>query len=96
MSPNDRRPTAAITRGQLANLVYDALQADMNVQVGFGGDRIYRREKGHTMLTEYQKLRRAYGTVSGTLYTGLAAPGEKGRGRTYPDRRPGVYSGRGN
>lgn len=70
-------PTAAITRGQLANLVYDALQADMNVQVGFGGDRIYRREKGHTMLTEYQKLRRAYGTVSGTLYTGLAAPGEK-------------------
>lgn len=74
---DDANPTAAITKGQLANLIVDSFEVDINVQVGFGEDKTYERREDHTILTEFLDIEKARGIVTGTELTGMQSALEK-------------------
>lgn len=54
-----------ITRGELAAMIFNALQIDMVVQTAFGAEEEYEKTKGHNLLTEMFHAALVYGTVTG-------------------------------
>ena len=72
-------PTAAITKGQLANVIYDCFDVDLQVQVGFGEEKSFEKRKDCTLLSEYLGIEQTRGIVTGTELSGLFAPGGKSK-----------------
>ena len=61
-----------ITRGDVALLLYNALNTPKLEQVGFGGDKIeYAEDEEHTVLSDELKLDRYEGVVTASRHTGL-------------------------
>ena len=62
-----------ITRGELARMIFNALQIDMVVQTTFGNEEEYEKIKGHTLLSEKFNAALVYGMVTAqnglNLYT---------------------------
>lgn len=62
-----------ITRGELARMIFNALQIDMVVQTTFGSEEEYEKIKGHTLLSEKFNAALVYGMVTAqnglNLYT---------------------------
>ncbi len=59
-------PEKQLTRGEVAQLLFNALHAPIFTQTGFGYNTEFYNEKDRTPLTEYFKIKKSSGTVNAT------------------------------
>ncbi len=61
----------ALTKGQAAILLYNAANADIMIQTGFGASKTYKVQKDVTPLIEYHKIYSEIGVVNANRATAL-------------------------
>jgi hypothetical protein len=62
-----------LTRGDMMNLFFNTLKADMLIQTSFSEDGVYKVESGKNLLTEKLKIQHKKGLVGANQYTSLAS-----------------------